>query len=101
MRASTAMGERAGRRGGRGGPDDAGGRGWEAAAREEGLVKGTPVPAMPAGRTAGFSPAERLDAAQRLEPAVFSPAEQAADLMTWHSIYEERDDKSFMGVSSP
>jgi hypothetical protein len=37
MRASTAMGERAGRRGGRGGPDDAGGRGWEAAAREEGL----------------------------------------------------------------
>jgi hypothetical protein len=42
-----------------------------------GGVKATPVPAMPAGRTAGFSPAERLDAAQRLEPAVFSPAEQA------------------------
>jgi hypothetical protein len=50
MRATTAMGERARRRGGRGGPDDADGRGWEAAAREglgweaaakeEGLGKG-------------------------------------------------------------
>jgi hypothetical protein len=23
------------------------------------------------------------------------------DLMTWHCNYEKRDDKSFMGVSSP
>jgi hypothetical protein len=50
MRATTAMGERARRRGGRRGPDDADrrgweaaareGLGWEAAAREEGLRKG-------------------------------------------------------------
>jgi hypothetical protein len=99
MRATTAMGERARQRGGRRGPDDADrrgweaaareGLGWEAAAREEGLRKGLGHrweggggvkgrhPRRAAGRTAGFSPAERLDPAQRLEPAPFSLAEQA------------------------
>jgi hypothetical protein len=42
---------------------------------------------MPAGRTAGFSPAEQLDAAQRLEPAVFSPAEQADEYYPYYPKY--------------
>jgi hypothetical protein len=85
MEATTAMGERARRRGGRRVAEDDDGRGWEAAAREglriglghlEGCKCRAP-PSLAAHRTAGMSRAERMDPAHALIPAFFSPAEQA------------------------